>query len=49
MNRILTTIIALWSMCTMAGLPPTTLSGEQATTKPATFTFETPNYQGTLS
>ena len=45
--RILTTIIALWSMTTMAGLPPTTLSGEQATTKPTTFTFETPNYQST--
>lgn len=47
MNRILTTIIALWSMCTMAGLPPTTLSGEQSATKPTTFTFEAPNYQGT--
>lgn len=47
MKRLITSLIALWSVSLMAGLPPTTLSGEQVTAKPTTFTFETPNYQAT--
>lgn len=43
MKRLLTATLALWSMTTMAGLPPTTLSGEASATKNVTFNFKVPN------
>lgn len=46
MKRFLTAIVALWSLATMAGLPPTTLGG-QAGAAATTFNFKVPNSQAT--
>lgn len=46
--RLLTLFLVLWSVTTMAGLPPTTVQNDQTTTKTGTFNFIVPNKQATL-
>jgi hypothetical protein len=38
-------LISLMSLSLQAGLPPTTLSGQDSTTKPTTFNYKTPYSQ----
>ena len=45
--KILKTLLITWAFTTQAGLPPTTLSGDQQATKPTTFTTTVPNSQAT--
>jgi hypothetical protein len=40
-------LIMLATLRANAGLPPTTLGGQQSATKPTTFNFKAPNYQAT--
>lgn len=46
-KNILKTILIISTFNTYAGLPPTTLSGQSASTQPTTFNFKTPYNQST--
>ena len=45
--KLIKLFIITWAFSVQAGLPPTTLSGDQQTLKPTTFTALTPNNQAT--
>jgi len=45
--KLFIAIVCLISLSILAGLPPTTLTGEQASTNVTTFNFKTPNNQST--
>ena len=47
MKRILTSILAIYSLSVGAGLPPSTISGERDSTNTVKFNLKAPNYQST--
>jgi len=49
MKKLLATILITCFTNTYAGLPPTTLTGEQGSPNQTTFNFKAPNYQATQS